>query len=283
MESGNFNSYSSYHNSGPYQERNFSDIAQNIGTNIQKIIQNVSSMKRMVNLLGTAQDSSDTKSQLYQIQHYTQQLAKDTNQILRQLNETPLPSSPSEQRQCKMQREKLQDDYSAALNAFQDVQKLALKKESDLIKKNKVVKLPPPPGKHSVPLDTFDDKPQDQLIELQNNGSQQMQQQRQQDFINLREAEEQEQAIRQLESDIQDVNQIFKELGAMVHDQGELIDSIEAHVERTEAYVSDGNSQLKDAAMYTYKLRRKKFVCMAAGITFLVILMLWMFWPSGNN
>jgi SNARE domain. len=37
----------------------------------------------------------------------------------------------------------------------------------------------------------------------------------------------------------------------MVHDQGELIDSIEAHVERTEAYVSDGNTQLKDAAMYT--------------------------------
>lgn len=40
MESGNFNSYSSYHNNGPYQESNFSEIAQNIGTNIQKIIQN---------------------------------------------------------------------------------------------------------------------------------------------------------------------------------------------------------------------------------------------------
>ncbi|XP_008478188.1 syntaxin-12-like [Diaphorina citri] len=281
MESGNFNSYSSYHSSGPYQERNFSDIAQNIGTNIQKILQNVSSMKRMVNLLGTAQDSSDTKSQLYQIQHYTQQLAKDTNHILKQLNDTPLPSSPSEQRQCKMQKERLADDFSTALNAFQDVQKLAHKKESDQIKKTKVIsKLPPPPGRQAVSGEEFGDRTQDQLIELQDNGSQQLQQQRQQDFINLREAEEQEQAIRQLESDIRDVNQIFKELGAMVHDQGELIDSIEAHVERTEAYVSDGNTQLKDAAMYTYKVRRKKFVCMAVGIVFLLLVLIWMFWPN---
>lgn len=282
MESGNYNSFSSYHNSGPYQERNFSDIAQNIGTNIQKIIQNVSSMKRMVNLLGTAQDSSDTKTQLYQIQHYTQQLAKDTNHILKQLNETPLPSSPSEQRQCKMQKEKLADDFSDALTAFQDVQRQAYSKERDLIKKTKpITKLAPPPG--SVAIDHFGEKTQDQLIELQDNGNQQLQQQqRQQDFLNLREAEEQEQAIRQLESDIQDVNQIFKELGAMVHDQGELIDSIEAHVERTGAYVSDGNAQLKDAAMYTYKLRRKKFVCMAVGIVFLFLVMLWLFWPDNQ-
>lgn len=279
MESGNFNSYSSYHNNGPYQESNFSEIAQNIGTNIQKIIQNVSSMKRMVNLLGTAQDSSDTKTELYQIQHYTQQLAKDTNHILKQLNDIPPPTSISDQRQQKVQKENLAELFSSALNEFQEVQRLAYSKEKDLIKKTKQIKLPPPPG--SGNNDHFADRTQDQLIELQDN-KQQLQQQRQQDFLALREAEEQEQAIRQLETDILNVNQIFKELGALVHDQGEIVDSIEAHVESTGAYVSDGNSQLKDAAMYTYKLRRKKFVCMAVGIVFLLLVLLWLFWPSGN-
>jgi len=38
--------------------------------------------------------------------------------------------------------------------------------------------------------------------------------------------QEREQAIRQLEANIVDVNQIFKDLALMVHEQGELVDSI---------------------------------------------------------
>jgi t-SNARE complex subunit (syntaxin) len=52
------------------------------------------------------------------------------------------------------------------------------------------------------------------------------------------------------QSDISDVNQIFKELGAMVHEQGEVIDSIEASVEKTEVFVSEGASQLRQASNY---------------------------------
>jgi t-SNARE complex subunit (syntaxin) len=52
------------------------------------------------------------------------------------------------------------------------------------------------------------------------------------------------------QSDINDVNQIFKELGAMVHDQGVVVDSIEASVEKTETFVNDGASQLRQASNY---------------------------------
>ena len=52
------------------------------------------------------------------------------------------------------------------------------------------------------------------------------------------------------QSDISDVNQIFKELGAMVHEQGEVIDSIEASVEKTEIFVSEGTGQLRQASNY---------------------------------
>jgi t-SNARE complex subunit (syntaxin) len=52
------------------------------------------------------------------------------------------------------------------------------------------------------------------------------------------------------QSDISDVNQIFKELGAMVHEQGEVIDSIEASVEKTEVFVGEGTSQLRQAGNY---------------------------------
>lgn len=59
----------------------------------------------------------------HQIQHYTQQLAKDTSVHLRDLailaNNSSSSTSPGEQRQRKMQRERLQDEFTSALNSFQ--------------------------------------------------------------------------------------------------------------------------------------------------------------------
>ena len=52
------------------------------------------------------------------------------------------------------------------------------------------------------------------------------------------------------QSDIVDVNTIFKELATMVHEQGEMIDSIEANVESAHIRVEEGTTQLATAASY---------------------------------
>ena len=57
------------------------------------------------------------------------------------------------------------------------------------------------------------------------------------------------------QSDIIDVNTIFKDLATMVHEQGEMVDSIEANVETTSVRVHEGTEQLRQAE--TYKVRRK--------------------------
>ncbi|XP_058793392.1 syntaxin-12 [Phymastichus coffea] len=252
--------FSSYHNGGPTREQDFNRLAQTIGTSVLKISQNVSSMQKMVNQLGSSADSQELQNQLHQIQHYTQQLAKDTSSHLKELGilANSGSNSPGEQRQHKMQKERLQDEFMAALNNFQSVQRLAASKEKDMIKR----------AKASVGLSYFGEKKQETLIELQDNRSQkQIQQQHEQDEQNLRMLEEQEANIRQLESDINNVNQIFKELGAIVHEQGEVIDSIEASVERTEVFVNEGATQLRQASGYKNKLRKKKFIlALIAGI-----------------
>lgn len=101
-----------------------------------------------------------------QIQHYTNQVAKETNKYLKDLGSIPLPSSPSEQvsltlssmiiagniilmyvscvvlscvspaavqRQQKLQRERLMNDFSSALNNFQAVQRQAAEKEKESV------------------------------------------------------------------------------------------------------------------------------------------------------
>uniref|UniRef100_A0A672RGG6 Syntaxin 12, like n=1 Tax=Sinocyclocheilus grahami TaxID=75366 RepID=A0A672RGG6_SINGR len=79
---------------------------------------------------------------------------------------------------------------------------------------------------------------------------------------------ERETNIRQLESDIMDVNQIFKDLAVMIHDQGDMIDSIEASVEGAEVHVERGAEQLQQAAYYQRKSRKR--MCVLALILSLV-------------
>ncbi|RZF32995.1 hypothetical protein LSTR_LSTR017551, partial [Laodelphax striatellus] len=78
------------------------------------------------------------------------------------------------------------------------------------------------------------------------------------------------------------VNELFKELGALVHEQGEHVDSIEASVEKTEYSVSQGTSQLRQANELSNKLRRRRcfmFLILAGILSFLYHLCL----PSYGN
>ena len=74
-----------------------------------------------------------------------------------------------------------------------------------------------------------------------------------QEESDIQELQERERSIRQLESDIVDVNTIFKDLATMVHEQGEMVDSIEANVESTQVRVTEGTDQLRQAEQYKVK------------------------------
>lgn len=257
-------SFSSYHNGGQNREQDFQKLTQTIGSSIQKISQNVSSMQRMVNQIGTAQDSPELKKQLHSIQHYTQQLVKDTRGYIKDLHELPAPTSQSEIRQRRMQRERLQDEFTSTLNMFQTAQRSAAFKEKEQVRK----------ARDQVYAEAMSGHKRDQLIELQDNVNSR-QQVMVQEEIDLQALQEQEHSIQQLESDINEVNQIFKEFGALVHEQGEIVDSIESSVERTENYVQQGAHQLREASSYKNKIRRKKLIiALIAGIILTVIIII---------
>jgi len=248
----------SYQNSSSARETEFQRLAQNIGTNIQKIQQNVSSMQRMITHIDTdiPQDNTQLQTQLHQIQHYTQQLAKDSSKQLQELNNYASQDA-LDPRQWKLQRERLQADFTRALDNFQRAQRSAAQKEKDAIKKYK--------NSSAGQADLID-------IEAANGGGGGRTQMMLQEEQNLEHLIERERAVTQLEADIMDVNQIFKDLAAMVHDQGELVDSIEANVETSSIRVSEGTEQLRQAERYQNKARKKKMILAAIGIVVLVII-----------
>lgn len=249
----------SYQNSASARETEFQRLAQNIGTNIQKIQQNVSSMQRMITQIGSPQDSTQLQNQLHQIQHYTQQLAKDSSKQLQELNSYGSQEA-ADPRQWKLQRERLQADFTRALDNFQRAQRSAAQKEKDAIKKFKTAG-----GQAQAETDLID-------IEGGGAGGANRTQMMMQEEQNLEHLVERERAVTQLEADIMDVNQIFKDLAAMVHDQGELVDSIEANVETSSIRVNEGTEQLRQAERYQNKARKKKMILAAIGVVVLVII-----------
>jgi len=92
---------------------------------------------------------------------------------------------------------------------------------------------------------------EDNFFNRKSNQQQQQQVQTQmQEEVDLQALEEQERAIRELESNIVGVNEIYKNLGAMVYEQGVVVDSIESQVEQTSIFVSQGTDNLRKASSY---------------------------------
>jgi len=279
----------SYQNSGGAGgvrgEADFQRLRQNIGTNIQKIIQNVASMQRMIAQIGTPQDNHQLQSQLHQIQHYTGQLAKDSAKHLKELNISVKSGAGGgqanqEQRQRRLQYENLQDDFTKALTSFQQVQTQAAQKEKDVLKKARNVGKIPGPGAGNL-IDMDDEQSGGGAgggVAVGQSKTQMLLEEEQ----NMAELQEREKSIRQLESDIVDMNTIFKDLATMVHEQGEMVDSIEIHVDNAAVSVQEGTTQLRQAEQYKVAARKKKLILAIIGIVILAIIIGIIAWQASN-
>lgn len=145
-----------------------------------------------------------------------------------------------------MQRERLLDEFGSAINTFQEVQRKYVDQEKKFVREVKehrhVAALSKPGGDGENFATTLEAD-----LGL-------TQTQMQQEEIDLRALEEQERAIQELEENIANVNEIYKKLGALVYEQGTVIDSIEASVENTASFVEEGAQQLQQASRYRVKI-----------------------------
>ncbi|XP_012946879.1 syntaxin-7 isoform X2 [Aplysia californica] len=244
----------------------FSKLSRDISGNIQKITQNVSQIQKFVSQIGTPQDSDDLRQRVHQTTHYTHQLAKETSTYLKNLAHLPTPSSQSEQRQWKMQKERLTDEFSNALKNFQTTQRTAAERERASVQRARA---------HSgLEKSPFDDEPYRDEPMSGAGFSQTRQVLQMEQDVDLELIKEREDAIKKLESDIMDVNQIFKDLGMLVHEQGEVLDSIEANIDNAQLSVEEGTKQLSKARDYQAKSRRKCCIFIIVIIFIILILAL---------
>lgn len=152
------------------------------------------------------------------------------------------------------------NEYFIVLRRLQDVQRAAVAKEKEKIKnvsaQDHILSNQTPPEQDHVRV--------------------QLQQQHRQNLLELRERQ---QALVSFESDIQQLNEIFSDLARLVHEGGEMVDSIELHVENAQIHVEDGASNVRQALEYENKARQKKLaLCIfCAALIFIVLLFFYLY------
>ncbi|XP_053192571.1 syntaxin-7 [Scomber japonicus] len=241
-------------------------LVNNISSNIQRLTLLTTELQRAVSLLGTEQDTSQLRHSLQQKQQQGNQLAKETDRLIKAFSALPVST---DQRQRKIQKERLLNDFSAALNNFQIIQRQAANKEREFVARvrasSRVSGGQPDDG---FGFGNTSPSPSDSQLQVQAEAITEE---------DLRLIQERESSIRQLESDITDINDIFKDLGMMVHEQGDMIDSIEANVESADMNVQRGTQQLARAADYQRSSRKKICILMIvlAVVAVVIGLIIW--------
>lgn len=223
------------------------ELTDKIASNIYSINTRRKDLEQNLKTIGTPKDCQELRvkihSKLVSANEVVDQTTKDLNKL------TGIVKKKDKQQ--KLQVEILMNNFKDAVKLYSEIQKqVAEKMKTHLL-----------PSEHAI----LDDFSQGKVT----NGSQ-ADPNLQKVMANQMEFEqglllEREQRIQNIESCILDINQIMNELGAMVHQQADDINSIENAIESAYGAVEDGHSELEKAAMY--QTRRRKKTCILLGIS----------------
>ncbi|RUS74212.1 hypothetical protein EGW08_018018 [Elysia chlorotica] len=233
-----------------------SELTERIRSNIFKINNGANAVDRAMKNIGTERDSTQLRDRIHETSQGTAKVVQETTRLLR------AAATKKADKQQKIQLDLLKSNFQDAVQRFQTLQKKAAAKVKSAVKlgsKRTSEPLIPIAGDDDrSPLAAEEEFQQNQMLKEQEVVIED-------DLALIREREER---IHQLESDILDVNEIFRELGAMVHAQGEVLDTIDQNLYTAADNVESGNEQLIQAAEYQRKSRRK--MCCLLGI-FMVV------------
>ncbi|CAN6464480.1 unnamed protein product [Victoria cruziana] len=220
------------------------NASQGVAAGIFQINTAVSSFKRLVDAIGTSRDTPDHRQKLHNTRQRIGQLVKDASAKLKALTEDDhrLDASASK----KIEHAKLARDFQTVLKDYQKVQQLAAERETAY-----KPSLPPSASASSSGFDELNTTSLDLTAEKQL-----WRDQKRQEILLLdnevafNEAiiDEREQGIKDIEEQIGQVNDIFKDLAVLVHEQGVIIDDIDSNIESSYSATVQAKTQVVKAA-----------------------------------
>lgn len=204
-----------------------------------KINTSVAAFQRHVNALGTSKDTSLFRSNLHNTRRQIGELIKEASAKLKQASEADHCTQISASK--KITDAKLAKDFQYVLKEFQKAQRLAVEKESAYAPLA-------PASRNADEIETSSSRSTEQMSVLVESKRQDIILMKDEIVLNEAIIEEREQGIKEIQQQIGEVNDIFKDLAVLVHEQGAMIDDISSNIESAQATTTQGTSELKKAA-----------------------------------
>lgn len=220
------------------------DPTQSIASGIFQINTAVSTFQRLVNTLGTPKDTPELREKLHKTRLHIGQLVKDTTDKLQQARVTDHRAEVSASK--KITDAKLAKDFEAVLKEFQKAQRLSAERETAYIPFVPQAVLPF--SYTASEIDVSSDRSPEQRALLVESRRQEVLLLDNEIAFNEAIIEEREQGIQEIQQQIGEVNEIFKDLAVLVHEQGTMIDDIGSNIENSHAATAQAKSQLVKAS-----------------------------------
>ena len=220
------------------------DPTQAVASGIFQINTAVSTFQRLVNTIGTPKDTPELREKLHKTRLHIGQLVKDTSEKLKQVSERDHHTEVNASK--KITDAKLAKDFQAVLREFQKAQRLAAERETAYAPFVPQAVLPS--SYTASEIDISSDKSPEQRALLVESRRQEVLLLDNEISFNEAIIEEREQGIQEIQQQIGEVNEIFKDLAILVHEQGTMIDDIGSNIESAHTATGQAKSQLVKAS-----------------------------------
>ncbi|PUU75854.1 t-SNARE [Tuber borchii] len=219
------------HATGYSDSPEFDRLTTQLSSQLFTLTSNISNLSRELSLVGTKRDSEALRERVKKLLNETRAGFKSVGEGVKKVQDWP-DVSPSQ----RFVQQKLSREMSSTLADFQTIQRLSAEKTRDYVTA----------ARQAQQLTHDEDVPTNDLAySPPKSGGQQQQVQvpliqqqlalAQQDEGDFQESliVEREEESRGIEQGITELNEIFRDLGTMVSQQGEIIDDIEVYVGNT--------------------------------------------------
>jgi len=241
---------------GASEDAQYAALLQDTTDCVQRFSKNVMQLTKLVQGIGTSRDDVALRNQVHELIQTNKELAKETSVKLKRMAVSKTRDA-REQQNRRVVQSRLAHDFQVWGQKFQEISTLDLNKERKDMQDHH--DFAPARGYEAAEQDARAryQQQQEQTVVLAETA------------LNEQIMRERNAAIREVETDILEVNEIFQDLAVMVHEQGLQVDNIESNVSTSAVAVEEGVGHLEKADEYQQKARKR---CLIIAIIVTVVI-----------
>ncbi|KAI0088511.1 t-SNARE [Irpex rosettiformis] len=242
------------------EESAFLSLQTSLSLQVFKINSNVQGILKLVDQLGTGRDSGPLRKSLHDLTETTRAMAKRGSDDLKKLAglQASLPAH-------KTSLQKTSHDFQVSLVAFQRAQQVSAERQRTVVEgvKHAVEE------EHALEARSSSPTPSHRQVQVLQQSLSPQDLMYQESLVQEREAE-----IREIETGIHELHEIFRDLGTLVQEQGGMLDNIESNISSIAVDTAGAADELHTAHDYQRKAGRRALCLMLVLVIVIAVVLL---------